>query len=44
MICCLGAAVEAEMAGQPSVFDLSHRYEALSAAGDPLERLAAAVD
>ena len=27
------------MAGQPGFFDLSDRYEALSAAGDPLERL-----
>jgi hypothetical protein len=26
------------MAGQPGFFDLSDRYEALSAAGDPLER------
>jgi transposase, IS5 family len=32
------------MAGQPSFFDLSDRYEALSAAGDPLERLAGIVD
>jgi len=32
------------MAGQPCFFDLSNRYEALSAAGDPLERLAAVVD
>lgn len=32
------------MAGQPGFFDLSGRYEALSAAGDPLERLAAVVD
>jgi len=32
------------MAGQPGFFDLSERYEALSAAGDPLERLAAVVD
>ena len=32
------------MAGQPGFFDLSNRYEALSAAGDPLERLAAVVD
>ncbi|MBB4861119.1 transposase [Novosphingobium chloroacetimidivorans] len=32
------------MAGQPSFFDLSDRYEALSGAGDPLERLAAVVD
>ena len=32
------------MAGQPGFFDLSDRYKALSAAGDPLERLAAVVD
>jgi len=32
------------MAGQPSFFDLSDRYAALSAAGDPLERLSAVVD
>ena len=32
------------MAGQPGFFDLSDRYEALSAAGDPLERLARVVD
>lgn len=32
------------MAGQSGFFDLSNRYEALSAAGDPLERLAAVVD
>ena len=32
------------MVGQPGFFDLSDRYEALSAAGDPLERLAAVVD
>lgn len=32
------------MAGQPDFFDLSDRYEALSAAGDPLERLAGVVD
>ncbi|TWC98928.1 hypothetical protein FB595_12520 [Sphingobium sp. AEW010] len=32
------------MAGQPGFFDLSDRYEALSAAGDPLERLGAVVD
>lgn len=29
---------EAEMAGQPGFFDLLDRYEALSAAGDPVER------
>ncbi len=32
------------MSGQPGFFDLSDRYAALSAAGDPLERLAAVVD
>ncbi len=32
------------MVGQPGFFDLSDRYAALSAAGDPLERLAAGVD
>lgn len=32
------------MAGQPGFFDLSCRYEALSAAGDPLERLGSVVD
>ncbi len=32
------------MIGQPGFFDLSDRYEALSAAGDPLERLSAVVD
>jgi len=32
------------MAGQPSFFDLSNRYGALSAAGDLLGRLAAVVD
>jgi IS5 family transposase len=32
------------MAGQPSFFDLDERYRALSAAGDPLERLAKVVD
>jgi transposase, IS5 family len=40
----LRATAEAEMAGQPGFFDLSDRYEALSAAGDPLERLSAVVD
>ena len=34
----------AVMAGQPGFFDLSDRYEALSAAGDPLERLGSVVD
>ena len=32
------------MVAQPGFFDLSDRYTALSAAGDPLERLAAVVD
>jgi transposase, IS5 family len=32
------------MAGQPGFFDLDERYAALSAAGDPLERLVAVVD
>ena len=32
------------MQGQPGFFDLSDRYEALSAAGDPLERLGLVVD
>lgn len=32
------------MTGQAGFFDLSDRYEALSAAGDPLERLGAVVD
>jgi IS5 family transposase len=32
------------MAGQPGFFDLDHCYEALSASGDPLERLGALVD
>jgi IS5 family transposase len=32
------------MAGQPGFFDGDERLEALSAAGDPLERLAAVID
>jgi IS5 family transposase len=32
------------MTGQPGFFDIDERYAALSAAGDPLQRLAAAVD
>ncbi len=32
------------MAGQPGFFDVDRRYGALSAAGDPLERLALVVD
>jgi hypothetical protein len=31
------------MGGSPGLFDLDGRYAALSASGDPLERLAAAV-
>ncbi len=32
------------MAGQPGFLDVEERLRALSAAGDPLERLAAAAD
>jgi IS5 family transposase len=32
------------MAGQLGFFDVDERYAALSAAGDPLERLSAVVD
>ena len=32
------------MAGQPGFFDLDERYGALSAAGDPLEKLAGVVN
>lgn len=32
------------MAGQPGFFDADERYRALTVAGDPLERLAAAID
>ena len=32
------------MAGQPGFFDVDERYAALSAAGDPLERLSSVVD
>jgi hypothetical protein len=32
------------IADQPGFFDVNERYAALSAAGDPLERLAAVVD
>jgi transposase, IS5 family len=35
---------EVVMAGQPGFFDLSDRYDDLSAAGDPLERMGAVVD
>jgi IS5 family transposase len=36
--------MEAQVVGQPGFFDLSDRYAALSAAGDPLERLSSVVD
>jgi IS5 family transposase len=36
--------VEDHMAAQPGLFDLDERYGALSAMGDPLERLAAVLD
>ena len=32
------------MVGQPGLFYLSDRYEALSVASDPLERLSAVID
>jgi transposase, IS5 family len=32
------------MGGSPGLFDLDERYAALSASGDPLERLRAVVD
>jgi hypothetical protein len=32
------------MVGQPGFFNLSDRYAVLTAAGDPLQRLAAVVD
>lgn len=32
------------MVDQPGFFDVDERYAALSAAGDPLERLSAVVD
>lgn len=35
---------EVQMAGQPGFFDLDERYAALSAAGDPLARLALVID
>jgi transposase, IS5 family len=44
VIHCLCDVAEAVMAGQPGFFDLGDRYAALSAAGDPLERLSAVVD
>ena len=36
--------MEAIVVGQPGFFDLSDRHAALSAAGDPLERLSSVVD
>jgi IS5 family transposase len=35
---------ETNMVGQPGFFDVDERHAALSAAGDPLERLGAVVD
>ena len=35
---------EVQMAGQPGLFDWDRRYAALSAAGDPLERLALVIE
>ncbi|WP_370765157.1 hypothetical protein [Teichococcus vastitatis] len=32
------------MTGQPGLLDVDERYAALSAAGDPLERLSSVVD
>jgi hypothetical protein len=32
------------MVGQPGLFDVDERYASLSAAGEPLERLASVVD
>jgi hypothetical protein len=36
--------MEVKVVGQPGFFDLGDRYAALSAAGDPLERLSSVVD
>jgi hypothetical protein len=36
--------MEVAMVRRPGLFDLDERHRALSAAGDPLERLAKAVD
>jgi hypothetical protein len=41
---CVWSAEAAVMAGQPGFFDVDERYAALSAAGEPLERLSAVVD
>jgi IS5 family transposase len=44
MHCAAGSSGEVRMAGQPGFFDRDRRYAALSAAGDPLERLALVID
>jgi IS5 family transposase len=44
VILCRREGAEMGMAGQPGFFDQDERLRALSAAGDPLERLAAAID
>jgi IS5 family transposase len=44
MQCAAERSGEVRMAGQPGFFDRDRRYAALSAAGDPLERLALVVD
>jgi IS5 family transposase len=41
---CRWSAEAMTTAGQPGFFDAEERYAALSAAGDPLERLAAMAD
>jgi IS5 family transposase len=44
MHCAADRSGEVRMAGQPGFFDRDRRYAALSAAGDPLERLALVID
>jgi len=44
MHCAADRSGEVRMVGQPGFFDRDRRYAALSAAGDPLERLALVVD
>ena len=44
MHCAADRSGEVQMAGQPGFFDRDRRYAALSAAGDPLERLGLAID
>jgi hypothetical protein len=44
MQCAAERSGAVRMAGQPGFFDQERRYAALSAAGDPLERLALVVD